>query len=94
MDFSVQDYTEEGNKGDSDEEGKECELHSDRRFNLETTVARLEEAANLDADKDGIEGSPDGWQPPVAPIDWAGYLPKGVDVNEPATFDEVDSPGK
>ena len=101
VDFFVQDYTEKGNGGDSDEEGEECMLHSvaavnliNSRFNLEATVARLAESADLDADEDGIEGSPDGWQPPGAPIDWAGYIPKGVDENEPVTFKEVDNPGK
>ena len=60
---------------------------------VEATAARLAEAANLDAEDDGIEGAPDGWQPPGAPIDWAGYVPKGVDDNEPVTFEEVDNPG-
>ena len=89
VDFFVQDYTEKGNGGDSDEEGEECMLHSvaavnliNSRFNLEATVARLAESADLDADEDGIEGSPDGWQPPGAPIDCAGYIPKGVDEND------------
>ena len=101
VDFFVQDYTEKGNGGDSDEEGEECMLHSvaavnliNSRFNLEATVARLAESADLDADEDGIEGSPDGWQPSGAPIDWAGYILKGVDENEPVTFEEVNNPGK
>ena len=71
MDFFTQDYTEKGNGGDSDEEGEECELrsvaavtHANSRFNLEATVARLAEAADLDAEDDGIDGAPDGWQPP------------------------------
>lgn len=60
---------------------------------VEATAARLAEAADLDAEDDGIEGAPDGWQPPGAPIDWAGYVPKGLDDNEPVTFEEVDNPG-
>ena len=97
------DYAQTGDGGDSDDEGEEADIHnaSVRLAAIVTDFGPSDEDLDLDYNDEGeqfipapgIPGAPLNWEPPKPPATFLGYTPK-PNSGAPATFEEVDNPGK
>ena len=87
--FFTQDYNERGDGGDSDEEGGGINIHHEATILNREEQGLRDEANDIDAEEEGIPGSPRGWEPPGPPDGWAGYRPKHDAPQER----DVDNPG-
>ena len=104
--MAMNDYTETGDGGDSDDEGHEVDNHYLAMRDTDSDRLVREAANAFDPDEEGeemsqsttiptstIPGAPEGWFPFSPPEDYSGYKPKNNSTGAPDRFLEVDNPG-